>query len=175
MSSHATVSTIQQGCSLVQSNTIQSSNNSYVLPITGNTDVISAVPNQTLIFQSHDQSFPGVTSNLQFSPQPNTNPFYVKFIVGNMRVCQGCRGNLKRLDGGIPAPPFDLCAARAERDSFRDSNGILITPQKEQPAHYHLNLNCFVSSSLFVPPDVQPKLNKVHKEYLHLVFNVTVN
>ena len=88
---------------------------------------------------------------------------------------------LKRSDGSVPAPPFDLCAARAKRLSFRDSNGILITPQKEQPAHYYLNLSCicavaptFISSSLVVPPDVGPKLNVVHKEYLNLIFNVTV-
>ena len=178
--SHAAVSTIQHGCSFVQSNSIQTSNNSYVLPGTGSSN-ISALPNQTLIFQSHDQLSSGITSTLQVSPQPNTNPFYVRFIAGNMRVCQGCRGNLKRQDGSIPASPFDVCAARAERRSFRDSNGILITPQKEQPAHYHLNLSCigavaptFVPSSLFVPPDVKPKLNVVHKEYLHLVFNLSL-
>ena len=101
----------------------------YVLPGTGSSN-ISALPNQTLIFQSHDQLSSGITSTLQVSPQPNANPFYVKFIAGNMRVCQGCRGNLKRQDGSIPASPFDVCAARAERRSFRDSNGILITPQK---------------------------------------------
>ena len=181
VSSHAAVSTIQQGCSFLQSNSIQSSNSSYVLPATGNANVISGLPNQTVIFQSVISKI-NVTSTIHLSAQPNTNPFYVKFIVGNMRVCQGCRGNLKRLDGSVPAPPFDLCAARAERRSFRDSNGILITPQKEQPSHYHLNLSCirvvaptFVTSSLVVPPDVRPKLNVVHKEYLHLVFNVTVD
>ena len=90
-----------------------------------------------------------------------------------MRVCQGCRGNLKRLGGSAPASPFDLCATRAEHGSFWDSNGILITSQKEQPANYHLNLSCihavaptFVSSSLVVLSDIRPKLNVVHKEYV---------
>ena len=27
-------------------------------------------------------------------PAPNVNPFYLKFIKGNIRVCQGCRGSL---------------------------------------------------------------------------------
>ena len=162
---HATISTIQEGCSFSQSNCIQSSNSSYVLPVTvtGNSNVISALLNQTFIFQN--TASPSVTPTFHLSPQPNTNPFYVKFIVGNMRVCQGCKGMLKRSDGSVPASPFDLCVARAERRSFRDSNGILITPQKEQPAHYHFNLNCiravaptFVPSSLVVPPDVGPKL-----------------
>jgi len=105
--SHAAVSTIQHECSFVQSNSIQTSNNSYVLPGTASSN-ISALPNQTLTFQSHDQLSSGITSTFQVSPQPNTNPFYVKFIAGNMRVCQGCRGNLKHQDGSIPASPFDV-------------------------------------------------------------------
>lgn len=63
---------------------------------------------------------------------PNTNPFYVKAIEGNIRVCQGCRGSLKCLDGSVPAPPFDMCSARAKRRSFRDANGILRTPVKNK-------------------------------------------
>lgn len=111
---------------------------------------------------------------------PNTNPFYVKAIEGNIRVCQGCRGSLKGLNGSVPAPPFDMCSARSERRSFRDANGILRTPSKEQACHYHLNLTCiravaseFIPSSLRVPPDVLPRLTNVHKEYLRLVFNLS--
>ena len=79
----------------------------------------------------------------------------------------------------VPAPPFDLCTARAERRSFRDSSGNLVTPRKEQPAHYHLNLSCiqavspeFVPASMLVPADVMPKLKQAHKEYLRLVFGL---
>ena len=39
---------------------------------------------------------------------PNVNQFYLKFIKGNIRVCQGCRGSLKTSDGAVPSPPFDL-------------------------------------------------------------------
>ena len=111
---------------------------------------------------------------------PNTNHFYVKAIEGNIRVCQGCRGSLKCLDGSVPAPPFDMCSARSERCSFRDANGILRTPSKEQAYHYHLNLTCiravasdFIPSSLRVPPDILPRLTNVHKEYLRLVFHLS--
>lgn len=110
---------------------------------------------------------------------PNVNPFYIRFIEGNIRMCQGCKSFLRRSDGSIPAPPFDLCAARAERRSFRDANGTLRTPLKEQPAHYHLNLPCirtacpeFIPCSLLVPSDVLPALTAVHKEYLRLVFGL---
>ena len=112
---------------------------------------------------------------------PNTNPFYVKAIEGNIRVCQGCRGSLKCLDGSVPAPPFDMCSARAKRRSFRDANGILRTPSKEQACHYHLNLTCiravaadFIPSSLCVPPDILPRLTAVHKEYLWLIFHLSL-
>ena len=109
----------------------------------------------------------------------NTNSFYIRFITGNIRICQGCRSILRCADGSVPAPPFDLCAARAERRSFRDATGILRTPQKEQPAHYNLNILCirvvaadFVPSSIVVPHDVLPSLGQVHKEFLRLVFGL---
>ena len=45
---------------------------------------------------------------------PNVNPFYCKFLGGNIRVCRGCHGSLRTADSGIPPPPFDLVIARAE-------------------------------------------------------------
>ena len=112
---------------------------------------------------------------------PNINPFYIKFIEGNIRVCQGCRGNLRHSSGSIPAPPYDLCVARAERRSYRDANGVLRTPRKEQAAHYHINLCCiqavcpnFAPSTLSIPPDLVPKLGTVHKEYLRLIFGLSL-
>ena len=79
---------------------------------------------------------------------------------------------LRGADGSVPAPPFDLCVARVERCSFRDATGILRTPQKEQPAHYHLNISCVraVATDFVVPPDVLPSLGQVHEELLCLVF-----
>ena len=54
--------------------------------------------------------------------QPNINPFYVKVIAGNMRICQGCRGGLKLPNGEVPPPPFDLAIARMEQRPYRDVN-----------------------------------------------------
>ena len=112
--------------------------------------------------------------------QPNTNPFYVKFIKGNIRMCQGCRQPLRSMNGSIPSPPFDLAIARSERTSFCDKFGTLVTPLQEQTCHYHLSLQCvkavephFVPFSLKVPLDVVPGLTAVHKEYLGLVFGIT--
>ena len=113
------------------------------------------------------------------APLPNTNPFYVRFIEGNIRMCQGCKSFLRNAHGVVPTAPFNLCAARAERRSFRNVAGVLVTPRKEQPAHYHLNLACiravapqFVPSSLVIPSDVRPKLTQTHQEYLRLVFGL---
>ena len=95
-------------------------------------------------------------------------------------MCQGCKSSLKCANESLPAPPFDLCCARAEKCSYKDSNGILRTPNREQPSHYHFNLLCiraaspsFVPSSIFIAPDVIPKLSAVHKEYLRFVFHVS--
>ena len=64
---------------------------------------------------------PATSASMTPAPsQPNLNPFYVKFIYGNIRMCQGCRSPLRLTDGSIPAPPFDLVMARVERRTFRD-------------------------------------------------------
>ena len=111
----------------------------------------------------------------------NRNPFFVRFIRGNIRVCQGCRSSLRSLNGDIPQPPFDLAIARFERRAYRDKNGELKTPVREQPAHYHLKLTCvqaasplFVPQNVVVPEDVATLLTATHKEYIRLMFGVTV-
>lgn len=74
---------------------------------------------------------------------PNVNPFYVNFISGNIRVCQGCKGSLHLADYTVPLPPFDLTISCVERQQFRDNKGNLVTlPRFEQAAHYHLSINC---------------------------------
>ena len=146
--------------------------NIAILPTFYCSKIIPTSPNHTLIFQS------SVTLTYHHN-ETNTNFFYVKFIVGNMRVCQGCKGKLKYSNECVLASSLDLCAVRAQWCTFWDSNYILIRSQKEQSIHYYFNLSCvcavaptFVSYSLVVPVYVGPKLNLVHKEYLNLVCNV---
>lgn len=57
-------------------------------------------------------------------------------------MCQGCRGSLRTADGPVPVAPFDIAIARAERRSFRDSSGNLITPTCESVSHYHCRPVC---------------------------------
>ena len=84
-------------------------------------------------------SFPGPSSSTQ---APSTNPFFLRFIQGNIRMCQGCRTSLRTMDGCVPNPPFDLAVARFECRTFRDKNGELHTPLHEQAVHYHLKPCC---------------------------------
>ena len=88
---------------------------------------------------------------------------------------------LRLTDGSIPAPPFDLVMARAERCTFRDKSGVLVTPLQQQPSHYHIHLDCaravepnFVPLALHVPPDFLPNLTIIHHEYLQLLFGLSL-
>ena len=94
-------------------------------------------------------------------------------------MCQGCRTTVSSSDGSIPAPPFNLVIARAERQSFRDESGVIITPYQEQTCHYHIRIGCvrnieptFVPMALKVPQDILPLLSTVHIQYLKLAFGL---
>ena len=108
---------------------------------------------------------------------PNTNPFFIRLIEGNIRICQGCRTSLRNVNGSVPLPPYDLAVARHERRPYRDKSGELQTPQREQAVHYHVKVSCirsccpdFIPSSLVVPSDIT--LTPTHKEYLRLIFGI---
>ena len=110
-----------------------------------------------------------VPTSVSIAPPLNTNPFFLA-IEGNIRMCQGCKTSLRNIDGSVPQPPYNLSIARYERRVYRDKNGILQSPQREQPVHYHFKLTCihavtpdFVPSSLTIPPDILPRLNVLTK------------
>lgn len=112
---------------------------------------------------------------------PNTNPFFLRAIGGNIRMCQGCRTSLRNADDSIPLPPYDYAIARFEKRPYRDKSGTLCTPQREQAVHYHFKQACikvacpdFVPSSLVIPLDITPKLSITHKEYLRLIFGLAI-
>ena len=83
--------------------------------------------------------------------------FFVCFISGNIRICQGCRGSLRLLDGSISHSPNDIVVARLEkRPCFDKSSGTWCYPQKETNSHYNLKLACVVKAGpLFVPSTLQ--------------------
>ena len=129
----------------------------------------------------------GQQNKIQSSPviQPagiaNVNPFYCKLLAGNIRVCRGCRGSLRTTDGGVPPSPYNLITARAERCTFRNTSGELITPRRETICHYHCKIECiraaeasFVSSSLSIPADIRQRLDRIHVEYLQQAFGILI-
>lgn len=46
--------------------------------------------------------------------------FFVRFINGNIRICQGCRGSLRLPDGSIPGAPNDITVVRLEKRPYFD-------------------------------------------------------
>ena len=95
----------------------------------------------------------------------NLDPFYLKFIRGNIRTCQGCRGSLRASDSSIPDAPNDLCIAHAEKRPYRDYPGVLVTPSTYKPSRYHAQLACiravepsFMPHCLSIPPDIFEQL-----------------
>ena len=121
-----------------------------------------------------------------FQPQQSLmpsqgNPFFVRFISGNIRVCQGCRGSLRLPDGSIPGAPSDIAVARLEKRPYFDrTSGTWCYPQKETNSHYHAKLSCVVKAEpLFVPSTLQlpPEtiLTPAHLDLLAREFGVTVN
>ena len=153
-----------------------------ILPSSSN---LPQPPPLIFVGQSNNYSSPQPLSTVQSSSMsstlpPNTNPFYLKFIAGNIRICQGCRASL-RTEGTIPAQPYDLTVARAEKRPYRDSTGNLITPQKCTTSHYHCRVECiqavephFVPRSLRIPADIYSQLSPVHREYLSAVFGLSL-
>ena len=131
--------------------------------------VVSVTPSHvspplSIVHGSH--SLEGGSVSGSTSPFCNTNPFYIRQIGGNIRMCQGCRGSLRSASGGVPNPPFDIALARLEKRQYRDKNGDLRTPVREQPFYYHLQVSCvktvapcFIPSSVLVPADI----HSIHK------------
>ena len=161
-----------------ESNTFQSLPNnlpgasSQPFIISQSASVISALASTTGSFVSQNQ----VITFQSPKPSTNTNPFFLRVIEGNIR---GCRTSLRNIDASIPLAPYDFAIARFER-SFRNKNGEIQTPMREQAVHYHLKLACvmavcpdFVASRLPIPSDVLGKLNTTHLEYLRLVFGLS--
>ena len=142
-----------------ESNTFQSLPNNYLpgassqpFNVSQSASGISALASTTGSFVSQSQ----VITFQSPKPSTNTNPFFLRVIEGNIRMCQGCKTSLRNIDGSIPLAPYDFAIARFEGRSFRDKNEEIQTPMREQAVHYHLKLACvmvvcpdFVASRLF--------------------------
>ena len=75
---------------------------------------------QTPLGQSQSQCTPRYASPLRPPQRPSPlrdemNPCTLKFVAGNICVCQSCRDSLRSSDGSPWSPPRDLCVARLGR------------------------------------------------------------
>ena len=114
--------------------------------------------------------------------QDESNPCTLKFVSGNICICQSCRGSL-RSDKGTPcSPTHDLCVARLEKRQYWNSTSSeWCVPSKETNSHYWARVACvqfaypsLVPDSLVVPDNVSVKLNSVHKNYLSKEFGLSL-
>ena len=101
------------------------------------------------------------------STSPDSSPFTLAFITGNIRVCRGCRQR-------YPKPtlaPLNLCVRHQEWQQFTAPSG---DPQTRYGnVYYHCNIPCirarwpqFNSSMLLIPPTMLVQLLPSHTQYL---------
>ena len=128
-------------------------------------------------------TYPPIQTPTQLAQaEQNSNPFYLKKLSGNIRICQGCRGSLRLANGTFPSPPHDLIVARLEKRQYRDPYGVLKTPVKASAAHYHTRLTCILSgdptfqpNSLHLPHDICNELSIKHKQLLWVEFGLNLS
>lgn len=112
--------------------------------------------------------------------QPASNPFILKFVGGNIRVCQSCRSSLRQADGSVLFPPNDLCVSRLERRPYwHEASRSWCSPTRESNSHYCVKLSClqasspgFVGASLVIPTEIAHQLDDIHRKYLAAEFSV---
>lgn len=111
------------------------------------------------------------TVNISLPPvvsDSSSAPFTLTFIVGNIRVCRGCRQNFIK-----PAsPPQDLCIRHQEWVEF-SLPGSSSPQTRFGNVYYHCNIPCvqarcpyFRPHMINVPAVTSSKLSPVHREYL---------
>ena len=107
------------------------------------------------------------TYNMQ---QTNRNPFFVKFLTKQIKVCQGCR---KQFHDENTHPPRDVIIARLERRIVSNPSTGAQVLTKESPSHYHPRLCCihmvcpsFQKTNLVVPQELSLRLTAAHRVYL---------
>ena len=118
---------------------------------------------------------------MQFPSLPqNCNPFVLKFVAGNIRVCQSCRSSLRQVDGSVPFPPYDLCVSRLERRPYwHEASRSWCSPTRESNSHYCAKVSClqannpgFIGPSLVIPPEIAHQLSEIHRNYLTAEFSL---
>jgi len=118
-------------------------------------------------------------SQRQANPlHPQSNPFFVKFLTKQIKVCQGCRSGYQRgLNGDALPPPYDIVIGHFERQQYSYQVTGITRLSRETCAHYHAFPQCilakfpnFQPTELSIPNEVLLKLNATHKSFLNSTF-----
>ena len=112
----------------------------------------------------------------QYSPH-GSQPYLLKFLTKQIRVCAGCRLGYCN-DPEIPPPPYNICIAHEETRQI--TNPHTGSPfATKTVTHYHANPDCiwmkdpkFIPQSLQIPPDVDARLQQEHRFFLYQYFQV---
>ncbi len=109
--------------------------------------------------------------------QPHGNqPYFVKMLTKQIRVCAGCRLGFNN-EKDIPLSPYNICIGHEEIRQITPSSGK--TPfTTKTTAHYHANPSCiwmknasFMPENIQIPPGVYEHLDQSNKCYLMDYFN----
>lgn len=99
---------------------------------------------------------------LPASQAMNSNPFLLKFLQENVKVCAGCTrpNNTFRNNGTALSPPYDIVVYHREIRQWK-ANGTMQRSPSPQNTYYHADVNCikknnpdFKSVMLEIPTDV---------------------
>ena len=106
-----------------------------------------------------------------FASPPSTfaspaQKFYIKFIVGNISVCYGCRNRYSK----SPVPPDDICLQTEEWRQFTPA-GSLVPQTRWSNTYYHVSINCvrhkwpmFDPQQVIIEESIQARLVDSHRE-----------
>ena len=110
------------------------------------------------------------------------NPFVIKFLQANVKVCAGCPrpNNSFRANEVEPLPPYNIVICHKEIRTWKENGEIRQSPTL-QNTYYHADMSCirknnpdFVNSMIVIPTSVKKELKPEHKIYLHQYFEVDI-
>ena len=106
----------------------------------------------------------------------NPQKFFVRFIVGNISVCYGCRNRYSK----NAKPPDDLCLQTEEWRQYTPTGSLL--PQSHWAnTYYHMHVNCvrlrwkmFDPQTQVIVDDIKDRLLCEHKEKILKELGLTI-
>ena len=135
--------------------------------------VVNRNRSSPFIPQSLPQPTANNTSFPYFSPH-GKQPFYLKMLTKQIRVCGGCRCGFNN-ETRIPDPPYNVCVAHEEPYTVSPQSGKAFT--RKTVVHYHMSPECiwlkepfFNPSQIVISQEILDQLTASHKAYLAQYF-----